>query len=192
MPVTKIVQHLKKSLDGVSDQIKLGGGIQIYNHYINTLSDRNAEVAERLWEQQVGRPPTLPQPDTICISTKIEGINEPTMVVEYKSPHNLTLTQLRLVLGSDRPRLDLDSIINNRVQEESSPKKDKIADSKINAGRLVAVVMTQAFHHIVECGTQYGYITTGEAYVFLYIKPVDHAKTVYYHLAEPKEDVNAQ
>lgn len=47
MPVTKIVQHLKESLDGVSDQIKLGGGIQISNH-INSLSDKNGEVAQRL------------------------------------------------------------------------------------------------------------------------------------------------
>lgn len=83
-------------------------------------------------------------------------------------------------------------MINTRVQEKSSPKEDEIADFKVNAGRLVAAVMTQTFHFMVECGTQYGYITTGEAYVFLYIKPEDNAKTVFYHLAEPKEDVNAQ
>lgn len=54
------------------------------------------------------------------------------------------------------------------------------------------LVIAQTFHYMVHCGTQYGYITIGEAFVFLYIKPEDNVRTVYYRLAKPYEDVNAQ
>ena len=52
--------------------------------------------------------------------------------------------------------------------------------------------MTQTFSYMVRSGTQYGYITTGEAFVFLHIKLEDNVKIAYYHLAEPNRDVNAQ
>ena len=52
--------------------------------------------------------------------------------------------------------------------------------------------MTQTFSYMVRSGTQYGYITTGEAFVFLHSKLEDNVKIAYYHLAEPNRDVNAQ
>lgn len=111
------------------------------------------------------------------------------MIVKYKAPHKLTPAHLRLVLDLNHPRLELDRIINAARIPLS---KDKVAHFKYHAERLVAAVVTQTFSYMVECGTQYGYITTGEAFVFLYIKLEDNAKTVYYHLAEPNEDVDAQ
>jgi len=44
---------------------------------------------------------------------------------------------------------------------------------------------------MIQGGTQYGYITTGEAFVFLRIR-IDDPTTVYYHLIEPDNDVIAQ
>ena len=186
-PVTQIVEHLK-SLDSVRDEFGLAGGIEFYNH-MNPLSDNVEEVAQRLEAQQLGPPTSRPRPDSICVYTTIEGLNKPAMIVEYKAPHKLTPAHLRLVLDPNHPRLELDRIINEVWVP--SPK-DKVAHFKYHAERLVAAVVTQTFSYMVECGTQYGYITTGEAFVFLYIKLEENAKTVYYHLAEPNEDVNAQ
>ncbi|KAL8700140.1 MAG: hypothetical protein Q9201_005608, partial [Fulgogasparrea decipioides] len=101
----------------------------------------------------------------------------------------LTLAHLRCVLRPDRSPLELNRLINRaRVPsaEETPPQFE------YHAERLVAAVVAQTFSYMVKSATQYGYITTGEAFVFLNIKLEDDAKTVYYHLAEPNADVNAQ
>jgi hypothetical protein len=41
------------------------------------------------------------------------------------------------------------------------------------ATRLVAAVVTQIFSYMVDSGVRYGYICTGEAFVFLYIPKDD-------------------
>ena len=56
----------------------------------------------------------------------------------------------------------------------------------------MAAVTTKAFSYIVGCGTQYSYITTGKAFIFLRIKLDKKAKTLYYYLAKPSADINAQ
>ena len=181
-PVTEIVEHLK-SLDSVCDEFGMAGGIEFYNH-MDPLSNKVDEVAQRLEAQQLGPPTSRPQPDPICVYTTIERLNKPAMVVEYKAPHKLTLAH-RLILGPDHPRLELDSIINGTWVPLP---KDTMPHFKYHAERLVAAVVAQTFSYMVQFGTQYGYITTSEAFVFQYIKPEDNVKTVYYHLAEPKED----
>ncbi len=45
---------------------------------------------------------------------------------------------------------------------------------------------------MVTSGTWYDYITTEEAFIFLYINLDDDVKLIYYHLVEPKQDVKAQ
>ena len=186
-PVTQIVERMRL-LDSVCGEFGLTGGIEFYDH-MNPLSNNVDEVAQRLEAQELGPPTSRPRPDLICVYTMVERLNKPAMVVEYKAPHKLTLAHLRLVLDPNHPRLELDSIIN----EIWVPlPKDPIAHFKYHTKRLVAAIVAQTFSYMVQCGTQYGYITTGEGFAFLYIKPEDNAKTVYYHLAEPNEDVNAQ
>ncbi|RAL59461.1 hypothetical protein DID88_006578 [Monilinia fructigena] len=60
-----------------------------------------------------------------------------------------------------------------------------------HADRLVASAITQTFSYMIQGGTQYAYITTGEAFVFLHV-PLDDPGTIYYHLVEPGNDVLAQ
>ena len=55
----------------------------------------------------------------------------------------------------------------------------------------MAKVVTQAFHYMIEGGIRFGYITTGEAFVFLRIAK-DDPSTLHYHLVEPLADINAQ
>ena len=194
-PVSLIIEHLK-SLNDIRDELGLAGGITFYNH-LNPLSNDADEVTQRLAAQQLGPLPpphsapstSRPRPDQICVYTTVEGFKKPALVVEYKAPHKLTLAHLRHILRPDRPPLVLDEIINGIWVP--SPE-DTVAHFEYHAKRLVAAVVTQTFSYMVRCGTQYGYITTGEAFIFLHIEPEDNAKTVYYHLAEPNEDVNAQ
>ena len=185
-PVTLIVEHLK-SLDVVRNEFGLAGGIEFYNHP-NTLSNDADEVAQRLEAQQLKPSTSRPRPDQICVYTTVERLNKLALIVEYKAPHKLTLAHLRHVLRPDRSPLELDGIING--VSVPSPQ-DPEAHFAYHAERLVAAVVTQAFSYMVVCGTQYGYVTTGEAFVFLHIK-LEDPTTVYYHLAEPNEDVNAQ
>jgi hypothetical protein len=52
--------------------------------------------------------------------------------------------------------------------------------SEHNSDEAVAAVLTQTFHYMIQCGLEYSYITTGEAFVFLRIKEEDPT-TLYYH-----------
>ncbi|KAK8115619.1 hypothetical protein PG984_012121 [Apiospora sp. TS-2023a] len=54
-------------------------------------------------------------------------------------------------------------------------------------GALAAAVVTQLFSYMIGKGVQYGYVCTGEVFVFLFI-PQDPT-TVYYHVAVPNLDV---
>jgi hypothetical protein len=56
-----------------------------------------------------------------------------------------------------------------------------------NADRLVATVMTQTFHYMINLGLEYSYLTTGESYVFLWIEE-GNRETLHYHPAVPKEE----
>lgn len=57
-----------------------------------------------------------------------------------------------------------------------------------HATRLVAAAITQLFTYMVDNGVRYGYICTGEAYVFLNI-PKDDPTSVQYYLSVPSQDV---
>ena len=192
-PVTGIVAHLK-SLDIVRNEFELARGIEFHSH----LNPLNEELAQQLEAQQKLEPTTprrLPpsishcRPDQICVYTTFDDGAQPTLVVEYKAPHKVTCDHLRHVLRHDRPPMKLDSVIN-RVNVP--PRHKTEAHFEYHAERLVAAVITQTFSYMVGCGTEYGYISTGEAFIFLHIKPEENAKIVYYHLAVPNADVKAQ
>lgn len=201
-PVTGIVAHLN-SLDDVRNEFGLAGGVEFHNH-LNNLSDGTGdeadEVTQRLEAHQLG--PSTPRPsapsisycrpDQVCVYTTSDDGNKPTkpaLIIEYKAPHKVTRAHLRHVLLTDRAPLVLESVIN-RV--DLPPSSDTEKCFEYHAERLVSAVISQTFSYMVRCGTQYGYVSTGEAFVFLYIRPEENAKTVYYHLAEPNADVEAQ
>ena len=56
---------------------------------------------------------------------------------------------------------------------------------------LVAAALTQTYRYMVENGLAYSYLTTGEAYVFLYIIEFE-PHTLYYHLVEPNAKAEVQ
>ncbi|RAL59462.1 hypothetical protein DID88_006578 [Monilinia fructigena] len=194
-PVASIIGHLQ-SLDSVQDEFNIGDGIFFDNHP-NTLSDTAEEVSQRLKNLQPFTP-TRSTPlfsglraDQICVYTTAENkdtLRKLAFVVEYKAPHKLNLASLR----SGLREMDIKSVIDcSLVPPAKVQGIDNPEHFQYHADRLVASAITQTFSYMIQGGTQYAYITTGEAFVFLHV-PLDDPGTIYYHLVEPGNDVLAQ
>ena len=186
-PLTFIVEHLQTHVD-VRDAFQLPNKLWFDNH-LNTLSDYGELASEQPDAPQM-QPSTPPQstsissccqPDQVCVYSTVDGLQKPVMIAEFIPPHKLTLDALRQVLDPDGPEIDLHNIIN-QVKTSSGYMVELI----------VAAVLCQAFLCMVTSGVLYGYITTGEAFVFLHNKVGEKCKRFYYYLAEPGSDVEIQ
>ncbi|KAK0618388.1 hypothetical protein B0T17DRAFT_592179 [Bombardia bombarda] len=112
--------------------------------------------------------------DNFCIYETSDGVNVPKIAIEYKAPHKLTQNEINTGLVSEvQPDRD---IINKNSEDFTFTSK-----------ALAAAVVTQLFSYMISKGIQYRYISTGEAFVFLYIP--DDASTVYYYISVPNLDV---
>ena len=96
------------------------------------------------------------------------------MAVEYKLPYELTGNDLVTGLVSE---IQLERDVINRGDD----------NLVFPAKALAAAAITQLFPHLVRMGVQYGYICTGQAFVFLYIP--DDPTSVRYHVCVPNLDI---
>lgn len=112
--------------------------------------------------------------DQFCIYRTRDGQNFPVLAIEYKTPHKLTVDEI--VAG---------------LKSEIQPERDVINKDgqgfDFTARRLAAAIITQLFSYLIGKGIQYGYVCTGEAFIFLYI-PYDPS-TVYFSICVPNQDV---
>ena len=112
--------------------------------------------------------------DQFCVYRTLDGQNIPVLAIEYKPPHKLTLDEI--VTG---------------LQSEIQPDRDVInkdgQDFAFAARALATAVITQLFSYMIGKSLQYGYVCTGEAFVFLYIP--DNPATVYFSVCVPNRDV---
>lgn len=74
--------------------------------------------------------------------------------------------------------MDLDDVL--RLQEEESLEDICCC--------TVAAVITQTFSYMIHGGLEYGYMCTGEVYIFLRV-PGNDPSTIDYYLSVPEEDV---
>lgn len=77
----------------------------------------------------------------------------------------------------------LEEVVNRTTIPAESDEK-----LRCNADRLVTVVVTQTFSQMIEREVEYSCVNTGEALVFLQVRQ-DDPTTVYYHLAEPNQEI---
>ncbi|KAM0800649.1 hypothetical protein BDR22DRAFT_963032 [Usnea florida] len=141
------------------DAFDLGEGVTFQNH-VNNLGDRAEEVRDRPQDPDATDP--LPKPanaDQISVVERRSGGNSISFLIEYKSPRKLPKALLRQGLRHD---MDLEHEIISRAAYSTNEE---------------------------EPGVEFGYLSTGEVYLFLQIRGRDPAN-VYYHLAEPKVDVD--
>lgn len=113
--------------------------------------------------------------DQFCIYRMSDGGEAmPKLAIEYKAPHKLSVDDV--VTGLSSPILPERDVINQDGEGFA-----------YHARRLAAAVVTQLFSYMVGKGLQYGYVCTGQAFVFLHIS--DDPSTVYYSVCIPKLDV---
>ncbi|KAI2883675.1 hypothetical protein CBS63078_11354 [Aspergillus niger] len=112
--------------------------------------------------------------DQFCVHLVADERQTPVYAVEFKAPHKVTIPEL--VAGLHPIDLDRDVI-------------DQEGDTfDFYATRLVAAVVTQISSYMIDSGVRYGYICTGEAFVFLHI-PKDDPTIIQYFLCIPNQDV---
>jgi len=121
---------------------------------------------------------THPRADQFCVYNTSDGAQDTehrvaAFVAEYKAPHKLPLGIIYEGLGD----MELEEVVHCR-------ETDGLQD---HFRRLVAAAITQAFSYMVRAGLEYGYVCTGEAFIFLRVP--DDPRTVYYFLSVPKGDV---
>lgn len=182
-PVMSVISALRDA--SPEGRFDVGDGI-IFESHPNTLSDMNEEVQQRRQRRQGGggstdsnmRPKNT---DQICVYRDISGRRTPLLIVEYKPPHKLSIGDLLWGLREDMS-------IPKVIERDTIPT-DLKERSEHNSDEAVAAVLTQTFHYMIQCGLEYSYITTGEAFVFLRIKEEDPT-TLYYHFTAPKEEAD--
>ncbi|KAM4067886.1 lipopolysaccharide kinase [Hirsutella rhossiliensis] len=185
---------VQKLVDGahkdplLRQSLGLAGTIKFESH--TNLATVEDALSEPLQNLSLGNAPVTPRPsrrphrvargkgnraDQFCIYKTGDGVEVPALAIEYKAPHKLTvdelITGLKLEIQPDR------DVINQDDQEGFD----------LSARRLAAAVVTQLFSYMIGKGIQYGYVCTGEAFVFLHI--ADDPSTVYYSVCVPIQDV---
>ncbi|OJD11444.1 hypothetical protein AJ78_07791 [Emergomyces pasteurianus Ep9510] len=114
------------------------------------------------------------QADRFCIYRQDGDEHIPALAIEYKAPHKLTL----------------DEIVGGLAQD-IHPSKEVIGkdsdDPDFCSKRLVAAVITQLFSYMVAKGVRYGYVCTGEAFIFLRI--LDDPSSIMCSVCTPSLDV---
>lgn len=112
--------------------------------------------------------------DQFCIYSTSDGDKIPALAIEYKAPHKLGVNEVVTGLASEiQPERD---VINQDGQGFA-----------FTAKALAAAVVTQLFSYMVGKGIQYGYVCTGQAFVFLHIP--DEPSNVYFSVCVPNLDV---
>ncbi|KIH92173.1 hypothetical protein SPBR_02385 [Sporothrix brasiliensis 5110] len=117
--------------------------------------------------------------DQFCIYRRADGADIPVTAIEYKAPHKLTADEITTGLAA---AIEPDRDIINR--DAADGESAFVFASK----SLAAAAVTQLFSYMVGKGIQYGYICTGQVFVFLFIP--DDPTTVFYHVCVPNVDVD--
>ena len=190
-PTTNIISHLQ-TIRTAREALSLGDGI-IFENHANTLADTNEEVHQSLQNLRLSQRSQAPSSkakdsDQLCVYKARDGRRSVCMVVEYKPAHKLSVYNLRAgLLRSDSGSLNLPEGVINRPTIPTDPEEKFVYHSEW----LVGAALTQTYGYMVESGLEYSYLTTGEAFVFLHIKEAE-PHTLYYHLAEPNIEAEAQ
>ncbi|KAI9832126.1 MAG: hypothetical protein M1826_002455, partial [Phylliscum demangeonii] len=178
--VSMIVEALR-SVDPSQRPIDFENHGQSLTKNDEEVQERKRRRTERARLSNADDTPGASRADKMGVTTTVDGARQLLYNIEYKPPHKLTIGFLRAGL---RP-LDISAVIHRaKVPTDADAKYSYRAD------QLVARVMTQAYSSMIEDGMEFGYITTGGAFVFLWVEE-DNPTTLRWHLSEPNRDVPA-
>ncbi|KAI9769446.1 MAG: hypothetical protein M1839_003660 [Geoglossum umbratile] len=198
-PVSDILSYLH-TLPDVQEEFGLKSTGVVFDNPPNALSVADEAIQKRAQMARTRSTPILCTPtppghtkaDRICVyTTEVNGrpTNRVAFTIEHLPPHKITLDLLRLALRPDCDAIRMDPLMGH-VRTSSS--EDEPSYSQYKADTTVARTVTQAYSNMIAGKTCFGYITTSEAFIFLYISPDFFPSAVYYHLVEPRSDVEVQ
>ncbi|TAQ83762.1 hypothetical protein B7494_g7911 [Chlorociboria aeruginascens] len=121
-----------------------------------------------------------------CVHVNPAGDYTNRFVIQYKAAHKFPVKDLQQALG----RRDLFQGVMKR-KTSCKQTSDNVQNQQDRVAELVAMILTETFHDMVEFGLEYSYLTSGKAVIFLWIKK-DNPKTLYYHMITPYTEVNAE
>ncbi|RMJ29034.1 hypothetical protein PHISP_00114 [Aspergillus sp. HF37] len=135
-------------------------------------------------------------PDGTPVEIKRRKCGRPrhTQVCAYNSPRNLCAANpaVPAFIASYKSRqLSLHDIytgLEDMDLDSVTPKQEN-EDHKAKSRRKVAAAITSVVSYMVRAGLEFGYITTGEAWIYLRVP--DDPKTVFYYLSVPGVDAGS-
>ncbi|RSL57378.1 hypothetical protein CEP54_008319 [Fusarium duplospermum] len=160
--------NLGDDQDGISESMEQ---MSLASNDAPSIATPNPRAAPRARRKARGKGNRA---DQFCIYRTSDGQNFPSVAIEYKPPHKLSVDEVATGLES---AIDTERDVINQDGEGFS----------YFARRLAAAVVTQLFSYMIGKGIRYGYVCTGQAFVFLHIS--DDPSTVYYSICIPKLDV---
>ena len=203
--VVSLLDYLSK-YQPMADKLGLHGGIVFQNHE-NSLSNSYEETAQRIEDLKFTTPPKQTgstnsgsyaargegyrpgggsRPDAFCIYRRNDQKQVPLAAVELKPPHKLPIPVL---LAGMRDMELLKEVVNRATVP--SKEDDPRGYFNYRADRMVAAAVTQTFSYMIEHGLEFGYLSTGEAFVFLQVREKE-PETVYYRLCIPNQEVGVE
>jgi hypothetical protein len=175
-PISNIVGALSQ-MEGACEKFKLGHGLKFENH-ANTLDEEVEEVQQRLQAQALSRreekTPAAVKADRICVCKDVEDKNTLSYLIEYKPAHKLPETGLEKGLRAMN--------VHQEVVQQYRIPTDKERRQQYDADKKVAFAVTQTLDYMIKSGLEYSYLSTGKAFIFLWVKDADDPTTVFYHL----------
>lgn len=128
--------------------------------------------------KKIAAEPKEIRPDRRCIREDPAGNCTIAFVVEYKAAHKLQTHHLRQVLRQDL----FADVITRRASTRASADNDQASQDASDL--LIAMVITQTYDYMIRLGLEYGYVTAGKSFLFLWVKE-DEPSTLYYALVDP-------
>ena len=172
LTLENMVKTLFESID-FGPELAVRGDISFENQ-ARFRRDGVYDVVRKTADMSVGRGyPRNTRADQYCVFRKKDEFARPIEAVEYKAPHKLTIEE-----------------ISTGLKSEIWPERDVIDKDEdsfdFRCKNLMAAVITQLLSYMIDRGVQYGYICTGEAFIFGHI-PHDPT-TFQYSVNIPRDD----
>ncbi|KAG6257911.1 hypothetical protein E4U24_003839 [Claviceps purpurea] len=164
-PVKDILQKLK-SLDPHGEVCRISGIIN-FRTSVYEVNEPDGEGLSGYREDIANL-----QPDRLRVCSNrdlVTGSTTLLYVCEFKPPRVVTITH---VLDAFQPTTNLRQTLLNTSHED--------------AKGMYALI--RIYDYIMDSGTRYGILNTGEAIVFLYVDP-NKPRTLQYHVVQPLQDI---
>lgn len=168
-------------IPALRQRFRLKGRVQYESHanmltlgassHSESSSKRKEKSATREWGAA----------DMFCVYNIDEtNFQQLILIAEYKAPHKLDLNNIQLGLRE----MNLNQLTIADIDEDLTDAEKIIRI----CCQCVGALITQAFAYMISRGLRYGFVSTGEVFIFLHIKKRDPT-TCYYFLSNPSNDV---